>query len=151
MDLGLARGARDETQARVRPVLRRYRQRVPSEFAEGSPLLATLPRLSPPRGSTPDAVELSGSYDAERGDISLEWTAVEDKRVARLELRATAGPEYDPKDETVLAEFPPDAPREWRGSFGAATPGAAVSFKLYSLTEEGHERGSKAVTVTRPP
>jgi hypothetical protein len=50
----------------------------------------------------------------------------------------------------VIATFAPDAPRTWTGTFGLGVPGAATTFKLYSITEEGNERGSNAVTVTRP-
>ena len=148
--LGLARGKRNETQELICPVLRQYRQRIPSEFAEGSAILATLPRLSPLPGSTPDAVELSGSYDAAEQKSDLAWSEVTDESVTELELRATAGPEYDPEDETILATIAPSAPRVWTGSFGLLVPGSAASFKLYPITAEGNERGSNAVAVTRP-
>ena len=69
----------------------------------------------------------------------------------KLEHRATASPEYDPEDVTILATFVPSAPRLWTGSFGLLVPGSAATFKLYSITAEGNERGSNAVTVTRPP
>lgn len=148
--LGLARGARNETQDKIYPVLKQYRQRIPSEFAEGSAILATLPRLSPEPGSTPDAVDLSGAYNAGTQNTDLAWTEVTDAKVTALELRATAGPEFDPEDETVLGLFAPTDPRTWSGDFGLQVPGAAASFKIYSFTAEGHERGSNAVTVTRP-
>ncbi len=148
--LGLARGKRDETQELIYPVLRQYRQRIPSEFAEGSALLTTLPRLSPLPGSTPDAVALSGSYDPAEQKSDLAWSEVTDETVTELELRATTGPEYDPEDETILATIAPSAPRVWTGSFGLLVPGSAASFKLYSITAEGNERGSNAVTITRP-
>ena len=44
----------------------------------------------------------------------------------------------------------PTAPRVWTGCFGLLVPGSAASFKLSSITAEGNERGSNAVTVTRP-
>ena len=50
----------------------------------------------------------------------------------------------------VLATFAPSAPRPWTSSFGLLVPGSTASFKLYSITAEGNERGSNAVTVTRP-
>lgn len=148
--LGLARGKRNETQALIYPVLRQYRQRIPSEFAEGSAILETLPRLSPLPGSTPDAVELSGTYDTATGKSALAWSEVLDASVTELELRATAGPEFDPEDETILATFSPSDPRVWTGSFGLLVPGSAASFKLYSITAGGNEHGSNAVTVNRP-
>ncbi len=38
----------------------------------------------------------------------------------------------------------------WAGTFGLLVPGSATAFKLYTLTATGRERGSNAVTVTRP-
>ena len=148
--LGLARGKRNETQALIYPVLKQYRQRIPSEFAEGSAVLETLPRLSPAPGSTPDAVELSGSYDVATQQTVLAWSEVTDANVTHLQLRATAGPDYDPEDETSLGNFSTSDAREWKGNFGLLVPGSSASFKLYSLTAEGHEKGSNPVTVTRP-
>ncbi len=148
--LDLARGVRNETQDLIYAILKQYRQRIPSEFAEGSAILESLPRLSPLPGSTPDAVELSGTYDAATGNSQLAWSEVTDDNVTELQLRATAGPEFDPDDESILATLAPSDPRTWTGSLGFLVPGSAASFKLYSLTAEGNERGSNAVTITRP-
>ncbi len=150
VSLGLARGKRTETENKIYPVLLQYRQRIPSEFAEGSAILASLPRLTPAGGKTPDAVQLSGSYDAAMQESDLAWTVVTDPSVTELEIRGTAGPEYDPEDESVLASFAPGAPRLWSGTFGLLVPGGSASFKIYSITAEGNERGSNAVTITRP-
>lgn len=149
--LSLVRGKRNETQDEIRAILLQYRKRIPSEFAEGSAVLASLPDYSPRPGATPDAVELSGTYDAAESRAELAWTEVTDDSVTELELRASAGPEYDDEDESVLATFAPDAPRVWTGTFGLGVPGAATTFKLYARTAEGNERGSNPVTVTRPP
>jgi hypothetical protein len=148
--LAYARGKRNETQALIKPVLVLYRKRIPSEFAEGSAVVASLPAYSPPEGATPDAVELAGTYDAATDMADLAWSEVTDPTVTELELRATAGPEYDDEDETILATFAPGDPRVWTGNFGLLVPGAAASYKLYSITADGNERGSNAVTVTRP-
>lgn len=150
VSLGLARGARNERQARIYEILKQYRQRLPVEFAPGSAIAETLPRLTPLPGNRPDSVSLSGSYDETTRQADLFWTEVTDKDVSRLEIRGTVGPDYDPDDETVLATFAPGDPRAWSGSFGLLVPGSSATFKIYSLTAGGHERGSNAVTVVRP-
>lgn len=147
--LGLARATRNETQEKIYEILKQYRQRIPSEFPDSSPFIATLPRLTPLPGSTPDAVTLTGTYDPTEQSSDLAWSEVIDEDVTQLELRATIGPEYDSSDETVVARFSPNDPREWRGTFGLLVPGAKVSFKMYAVSEEGNERGSNAITVTR--
>jgi hypothetical protein len=149
-NLGLARGLRNETQDKIHEILKQYRQRIPSEFAEGSAILATLPRLSPVPGSTPDAVQLSGSYNATTQKAELAWTPPADESVTSLQLRASAGPDYDAEDETILATFPATGPHAWTGTFALATPGSAAAFRIFSITAEGNEKGSNAVTITRP-
>jgi hypothetical protein len=149
--LGLARASRNETQEKIRPILLQYRQRIPSEFAAGSAILATLPAYSPPdTGRTPDAVALSGTYNPASAQADLAWSEVTDADVSKLELRATAGPDYEADDETILATFTPASPRTWSGTFGLQLPGTATTFKLDSITAEGRERGSNPITVTRP-
>ena len=62
--LGLQRGNRTELENQIQPILKAYRQRIPAEFPEGSALLATLPRLTPIPGSTPDPVVANGTFNA---------------------------------------------------------------------------------------
>lgn len=104
----------------------------------------------PAPGSTPDAVQLSGAFNPGTGDADLAWSEVTDPRVTHLELRGTVGPEYDPEDETIIATVAVTDPRVWTGSFGLLVPGSAASFKIYTITAHGNERGSNAVTLTRP-
>ena len=148
--LSLARAKRTETENQIRAILVQYRQRIPSEFAEGSAILASLPRLTPPDGATPDAVVLSGTWNAATTQADLAWSPVTDESVTTLQLRASAGPEYDAEDESIVATFPAGTtPPAWSGLWGLAAPGTAATFKLYSITAEGNEHGSNAVTVTR--
>lgn len=150
-DVKVARGRRDETQEKIRPVLVQYRQRIPAEFAEGSATLASLPAYSPSdTGPAPDAVTLSGTYDPAESRAELAWSEVTDEDVTKLQLRATAGPDYEADDETIVATFPAGVPPQWAGTFGLQVPGATATFKLYTLTATGRERGSNPVTVTRP-
>ena len=150
-DLTQARGRRNETQDKIRPLLVNYRKRIAADFAEGSAILEGLPAYSPPdNGPAPEPVALSGTYDAADAQAELAWSPVTDENVTGLELRATVGPEYEAEDEEIIATFAPDAPPSWAGTYGLLVPGSATSFKLYTLTATGRERGSNPVTVTRP-
>ena len=148
--LNLARGQRNETQAKLYEIFKQYRLRIPTEFPQGSAILETLPRLTPLPGHTPAPVELSGNYDAPTEKAVLAWSAPADAAVTTLQLRASAGPEYDAEDETHLASFPAAGPSSWTGTFGLGVPGSAAAFKIFTLTAEGHECGSNPVTITRP-
>jgi hypothetical protein len=50
----------------------------------------------------------------------------------------------------AIATLPANAPATWTGNWGLTAPGSSATFKLYAQTEQGNERGSDAVTVTRP-
>ena len=127
------------------------RQRIPTKFAEGTPVRETLPCLTPLPGSTPDAVVLSGAWDTDEEKAALAWSEITDTKVVNLQLCATVGPDYDADEESVIADFPPGAtPSETLQSFGLAIEGASANFKLYSLTADGNQKGSNAVTIERP-
>ncbi len=148
--VGIARGRRNETQDAIYEILKQYRKRIPSEFAEDSAILETLPRLTPLPGSTPPAVELSGAYDPATTQAILAWSAPTDDSITTLEVRGSVGPDYEPEDDVLLATLPATGPHTWTGPFGLDLPGTAVAFKVYTLTAEGNEKGSNAVTVERP-
>lgn len=148
--LSLARAERNATQEKIRPVLVGYRQRIPAEFEEGSPVLETLPRYSPLPGHTPEPVSASGTYDEGTGQAELSWTESTDATLAEYEVRGVAGPDYDADDESVLANIPAGAPRTWTGTFGLGVPGAAASFRIHVMTSTGNERASNTVVLQRP-
>ena len=148
--LRLARGKRNETQEKIHEVLRQYRSRIPAEFLPGSAIFETLPRLSPLPGSTPDPVQLAGSYHVPTQQALLTWDAPADPSVVKLEVRGNVGPEFEAEDEILLATVLPAGPHTWTGPLGLDTPGTAVSFKVFTLTAEGNQRGSNEVTITRP-
>ncbi len=61
-----------------------------------------------------------------------------------------AGPDYDTEDEVALGTILPAAPRTFSTDFALLAPGNAASYKVYVILTTGNERGSNAVTVTRP-
>lgn len=148
--LGIKRGERTEKEAEIHPILKAYRSRIPAEFAEGSAIFETLPRLSPLPGSTPDAVVANGVYNADTNEADLTWTENPVPNIASYQVRAVAGPEYEADDEEILATIPASGPRAYSTGYALLAPGTAASFKIYAITTEGNERGSNPVTVTRP-
>ena len=148
--LGVKRGGRTEIENRIYPILKAYRQRIPAEFAEGSAILSTLPRLTPLLGSTPDPVVVNGNYNPTTVAADLNWTASAEPGLAAYDIRGVAGPGYDTEDEVNLATVLPGAPRTYSTNFALGTPGNAASYKVYVILTTGNERGSNAVSVTRP-
>ena len=148
--LELARANRNATQETIRAILVNYRQRIPAEFAEGSPILATLPRYSPLPGHTPEPVVASGLYDPGTETANLSWTQSTDSALTQYEVRGVAGPDYDADDESVVANIAPGAARVWAGNFALGAPGTSASFRIYVMTDTGNERASNTVTLSRP-
>lgn len=136
--------------AQTRALLNGYRPAVEGSFAPDSPFVSSIPRMSPQPGHTPDAVVLSATYDTVENEAVLTFTASDEATLAEYEIRAVAGPDYDAEDETVIANIPAGAPREFRTAYSLSNPGMAASFRVYVLLETGNEAGSDTVTVTRP-
>lgn len=93
---------------------------------------------------------LSGTWDATTQVADLAWDPITEESVSSLQIRATSGPDDEVDDESVVATLPANAPAAWTGNWGLTAPGSSVTFKLCSLTDQGNERDSNAVTVTRP-
>ena len=80
----------------------------------------------------------------------IEWEASADPEPKDYQLRAVPGPDYNADDATTLHTFLPADPRTFQTGAGFATPGAAMTYKLFVRLTTGNESGSEAVTVTRP-
>jgi hypothetical protein len=114
------------------------------------PLLQTMPRIRPLPGHTPEPITLNAAWDAVAGKARLTWDASEDSALASYQLRMCRSAEYDIDAETVVATVAPNAARELLTVAGLASAGATASYKVYVILSTGNERGSNAVTVTRP-
>ena len=148
--LGLARARRDVLEARVRRVLVSYNQMVMSQFGDEEIIAGTKPRLFPLPGSTPDAVELSGAWDAERNGAALSWEASTEPKVKGYQLRCHDGPEYRRRGSRVVRNFPLEGPHEYVGREALEVPGRVVSYCLYVVKVRGRHKGSKPLTVAAP-
>lgn len=141
---------RNILQDRAKSLMVLYRLKIEALHAPESVPAASLPRVTPLPGSTPEPVALTARWDEEAGRAELTWTASEEPDLASYQVRAVAGPEYSAGDETLMAILPPGGPRVWHSVAGLAAPGSAMSYKLYVRLATGHEAGSAPGTVTRP-
>jgi hypothetical protein len=149
-DLKLAREQRNDVQDVARAVLRDYRAAVLGSFAPTDALVASLPDLTPPPGSTPDAVTAGGLWDAASLSAKLTWSPSGDPALDHYEIRFTPGSDYSTDDESVVGSVLPTDPLEFFTQAGLAAAGNTASFKVYVVLTTGNERGSNTVTITRP-
>lgn len=142
---------RNAIQDIIYPWLKSYRQVLPTYFAANSPLVASLPKLTPDAGATPDAVLANGVWNVPTTQGKLTWAASTDVNLAEYEVRWSPGTTYDSTIEVVLGTIAPGAPREFFTTQGLGTAGAVSVFKVYVKTTTGNERGSNTVKITRVP
>lgn len=143
-------GDRNALQDLIYPVLKVYRVTVPTFFAAGSPLITSLPKLTPDPGSTPDAVLANGIWNVPTTQAKLTWDASTATDLAEYEVRWSPGSTYDAANEVVLGNVAKEATREFFTTQGLLASGDVSVFKVYVKTTTGNERGSNTVKITRP-
>jgi hypothetical protein len=140
---------RNKMQDLIYPILKAYRQAVPTKFAANDPLVLSLPKLTPEPGSTPDAVLADGTWNAPTAQGKLTWNASTAPDLAEYEIRWSPGPNYDVSLEVVIGNVAPTATREFFTTQGLLAMGDVSNFKVYVKTTTGNERGSNTVKITR--
>lgn len=149
-ETSLERQRRNDVQDLAYPVLRDYRGAVSGLFAEGDALVESLPRLSPEPGSTPDPVTATAVWDAVPLQGKLTWTASADPNLSHYQIRFCAGATYATETESTIGTVQPTEALEFLTDAGLTSSGDVASFKVYVVLNTGNEKGSNAVTVTRP-
>jgi hypothetical protein len=140
---------RNKMQDTIYPILKGYRQAVPTKFAADDPLVLSLPKLTPDPGSTPDAVLANGVWNAPTTQGKLTWDASTAPDLAEYEVRWSPGPTYDADNEVVIGNIGAAGPREFYTTQGLLASGDVSVFKVYVKTTTGNERGSNTVKITR--
>ena len=146
----LERERRNDVQDLAYAVMLAYRKAVLGTFAPTDALVASLPKLTPDPGSTPDAVIATIHWIEIMGKAHITFTASTAADVAQYELRFCAGPHYSTDTETVIGNIGSSAVREFFTDAGLAAVGDTATFKVYVITTSGNEKGSNTVTLTRP-
>ena len=149
-DVKLERERRNDLQDIVQPILRDYRAAIEGTFAPTDALVASLPRMTPEPGSTPDGVTANIVWDALLGQAKITFTGSDNPNLSHFEIRFCAGPNYSSNDESVIGSVGPSETREFLTDSGLTSPGSTASFKVYVVLTTGNEKGSNTVTVTRP-
>ena len=140
---------RNDMQDVIYPILKVYRLKIPSVFAEGSAILDTLPLLTPETGSTPQAPGVTGGWSAVNSRAELNGTPSPTAAVTKNQLRGCVGPVHNDNTESVIATLEAGEPLVFTTTWGLTTPGSVASFRLVAMTADGHERGSAPVAISR--
>jgi hypothetical protein len=149
-EFALALARRNDVQDEIYRSMKLYRETVPTRFMPDSPLLASLPALSPDSGRTPDPVELSGAWDAGLAAARLTATVSNDPDLKEYELRWCPGAVFSTDTDHVVGSVPAGEPPVFVTTKGLGTSGAVASFRVYVRLTSGGEAGSETVVVERP-
>jgi len=147
---GFTRSERNSLQDQIYPILKSYRQVLPTKFAKTHALVLSMPKLTPDPGSTPAAVTATAVWDAVLGKVRITFTKSTAADFAEYEIRFTAGPNYSPDDDVVIGNITDINTLEFLTDAGLSTPGTTATFKVFVRTTTGNEKGSNTVAVTRP-
>ena len=142
VDAVIAREARNQVEAVIYAMIKNYRLALPTFFPADSPLVTSLPRLTPRRGHTPDPVQAEGSWNPATGQADLTWSPSDESTIVRYEIRMTPGEKYATKDESTLGRVDPDAPLQFATNQGLTREGRPASFKVYVILKTGNERAA---------
>ena len=149
MDVTQKRSDRNVLLPPIYKAMKDYRATALLELGKTNPLRATIPRLTPPAGTTPPAVTLTGGWDNTLGLAVLNWTKSAAKDLLKLQLRGCTGGTYKTDEEEIIADLLA-TDTHWQGNWGLTAPGAVVSLKLYVMNTHNNENGGKAFKVVRP-
>jgi len=130
--------------------LRQYRLQVQGRFPAGSPLLLSLPSLSPPAGHTPAAVNVSAIWDDVLLKAVITYSASADPDLQEYELRGSfGGTKYNVDTASVLDSHLAGDVTPFQTDDGLVASGSKVFYKVFVVLTTGNEKGSRTVSVVR--
>ncbi len=143
----IARDKRNLLMATLVQRLKQYRGAAIAKLTAGSALIASIPALTAPSGSTPKPVRLSAVWDTDHA--TLTWTPSDNANLDYYSFRYHPGPRYKAAEEQAVDTTVPGI-TTFETDFGLVASGAVAWFKVYVVTTTGNEKGSAAVKVIRP-
>lgn len=148
-DATLARTDRDAFQENAYDLMKAYRLAVPPRLSQHPSLIATLPKLTPEPGHTPEPVAAQAAYVAP-STSHVTHGASADPDLSHYELEGNNGEEFQGDDAVFLGRHEPNEPNEFTVQFGLTQPGTAVALKVYVVLKSGNRAGSETLVVRRP-
>ena len=145
----LGRNQRDILLPPLRGRYVEYRQAIVIEYGADHPFATSLPEVTPPAGSTPAGVPLTGAWVPANEQAEFSWPASTNANLDHYELRMSAGSSYDGAAATVVGNLP-SGTTTFATTANLENPGDVASFKVFVVLTTGNEAGSNTVTITRP-
>ena len=147
--LKTARTARTILEDEASAVMKAYRAAAPQKLSQHPALAATIPKLTPDPGHTPDPVTASATSPTP-GVTHIVHTASADADVSHYELEGNIGPEFSDEDAVNLGRHEPNEANEFTVTFGLTQPDTFIALKVYVVLNTGRRAGSATMVVHRP-
>ena len=147
--LKTARTARTILEDDACAVMKAYRVAAPQKLSQLPALAATIPKLTPEPGHTPDPVQASATFTAP-STSHVVHAASTDADLDYYELEGTNGEEWSEEDAVNLGRHNPGEANEFTVSLGLTQPDTAVALKVYVVLKTGRRAGSAPMIVRRP-
>ena len=145
----LGRNQRDILLPPLRGRYVEYRQAIVIEYGADHPFAKSLPEVTPPPGSTPAGVTLTGAWVPANEQAEFSWPASTNPNLDHYVVRMSVGSSYDAATATVVGNIP-SGTTTFATTASLDTPGDVASFKVFVVLTTGNEAGSNTVTITRP-
>lgn len=142
---------RKQRDALLRPAeqrIKQYRDVIQARYTATDPFVQSLPILSPPPGTTPVAVFVTGGWNTAKNFVELHWEASGNKNLLQYEVRGCTGTTYKVANEFAVA-IVKDSNLFWQGVGGVSLPGAKCVYRVYVILTTNNEKGSNNVAVVR--
>ena len=139
--------------ALLRPAVERmvqYRAAVKATLLPADPLYASVPRVYPVAGSTPQTVtDLLFVYKPSDNTVKLTFTPSVSKNISDYQLLYSPGAKWDSGNTQTIATLPATGPFAFNFTLSMVDPEAVGLFKVYVMNDTGNVRGSKMIRIKR--
>ena len=115
-----------------------------------SALAKTVPVVSSKPGTTPNPVQLNGTYNPATGKAELTITKSDAPNFAQYDYRYCAGTKYTEDTAAKLATIANISTLTLATNTGLNAPGSSIAIKCYVVTDTGNAKASNTLIITRP-
>lgn len=130
--------------------MKQYRELVQSRFAATDPLVMSLPRLTPPPGSTPQPVQDPlVTWDAVAKEAIFTYTASPSANIIGYDLRYSPSVPFSANNEITVASVAANI-LVMRSDRGLDSPGDDALFKIVTKNASGNEKASRVLKGKYP-
>lgn len=144
-----ARESRDAVFGPVYKKLKQYRLVVKSVLPPESPLLETVPTLTPSVATAEKPFVLRGRWNPTNTRAELSWTFPLSAGTGTFEIRLSKDKGGTSTGDQVLATLDSKS-RTFSTPVGLESEGSTAYFRAFWIPKNGHKRRSNTVKVTRP-